>query len=190
MTAPRPDCQSGTARRLARHGWVWLRDPEARREERATATLVACILFFPIILGAIGCGIDVARNIWIRTSIQNSVDAAAVGGAGVTVVNEVTGVLEINEAGAVIEMRKLYALNRADQPGVLCIGGEAPLDGTDYTRCWEETDDPTFELDDDGHPTVKFFVNERSNNVFLPFLGIPTQSYHLEGKAVVNMATE
>lgn len=172
-----------TARRVARLGWVWLRDPGARREERAASSLVVFIMFFPLIVGAFGFGIDIARNIWIRTSIQNAVDSSAVGGAGVTKTNSAGG-LVVNPGPARVEMRKLYALNRADNPGLSCKGDRTPITGTPHKRCW------TGEVTTVSTTTTLFEVREESKNAFLGFLGQPTQRYQLQGKAKVSLSTQ
>jgi hypothetical protein len=181
---PRPGFLTGTARRLAGHGRVWLCDPQARREERAATPLVVFILFFPLIVGAFGFGVDHARNVWIRTSIQNAVDSAAVGGAAVTKINTRTRLLEVDKVNAPGEMRRLYAFNRADNPGLICIGDRAQISGTTYTRCWRG------EVTTVTARSTLFKIQERSNNAFLGLLGQPTQTYNLQGKAKVNLATQ
>jgi len=181
-----------TAGRVVRRGWVWLRDPEGRREERAATSLVVFIMFFPLIAGAFGFGIDIAKNIWIRTSIQNAVDNSAVGGAAVTVINKKTGAVEVDTVNAPGEMRKLYALNRADNPSLSCHAPTTFVVGSkSYTRCWtgEKTlvgkDPKTGRL-----TTTQFNVKEESKNAFLGFLGQPIQAYSLQGKARVSLSTQ
>jgi hypothetical protein len=190
MKVPRSLVLTGTARRVARLGWVWLRDPEARREERAASSLVVFIMFFPLIVGAFGFGIDISKNIWIRTSIQNAVDSSAVGGAGVTVIDK-KGVLLVDKALAPGQMRKLYALNRADNPGLSCKGDRVLIKGTSEVRCWtgekaQADKDPATGL----YTRTLFVVHEESKNAFLGFLGQPIQKYWLQGKAKVSRATE
>jgi hypothetical protein len=186
---------TGTARRVARLGWVWLRDPEARREERAASSLVVFIMFFPLIVGAFGFGIDISKNIWVRTSIQNAVDSSAVGGAGVTVIDK-KGVLLVDQALAPGEMRKLYALNRADNPGLSCNGDRVLVKGTSEVRCWtgekaQADKDPADKDPATGlYTRTLFAVHEESKNAFLGFLGQPIQNYWLQGKAKVSRATE
>jgi hypothetical protein len=178
MNIPRSSVLAGTARRLACRGWMWLRDPEGRREERAATSLVVFIMFFPLIVGAFGFGIDIAKNIWIRTSIQNAVDTSAVAGAAVT--DSSTGVLRIRgdgpgSPGAQSEMHKLYASNRADNPGLTCLSG--PF-------CWQEQSVVTA-------TTTQFNVQEQSKNAFLGFLGpnLRIQNYSLQGKAKISLST-
>jgi hypothetical protein len=185
MKAPRPDVLTGAARRVARHGLVWLRDPEGRREERAVSSLVMFFVFFPLIVAAFGTGIDVAKNVWIRTSIQNGLDSAAVGGAGTT--TTVGGVVTVDKKLAPGEMRKLYAINRAANPGLKCIGsGSFAVGMRSYQRCWTEPY-PGIRM---TATTTEFNVHEESTNAFLGLLGQPTQTYNLRGKAKVSLSTK
>jgi Putative Flp pilus-assembly TadE/G-like len=186
MKVPRFSVLTGAARRAGRHGWVWLRDPDARREERAASSLVVFIMFFPLIVGAFGFGIDIARNIWIRTSIQNAVDSSAVGGAGVTRTDPRTGALAIDAGAAKNEMRKLYFLNRADNPSLTCRPAASfTVGGHTYARCWRGE----VATVDANTNTAVFEVQEQSKNAFLGFLGQPTQNYSLQGKAKFSLAT-
>jgi hypothetical protein len=164
---------------VARRGWSWLRDPAGRREERAASSMVAFIMFFPLIVGAFGFGIDIARNIWIRTSIQNAVDTSAVGGAGVTDNYGAGGALQIREGDAIAEMRTLYKLNRANV-ALTCLSGSEG-------QCWVEPN---------GHPPaviggtkITFDVREESKNAFLGFLGQRVQQYNLHSQAKISQAT-
>jgi len=190
MKVPRSALLTGTPRRVGRHGLVWLRDPEARREERATTSLVMFIMFFPMIVGAFGFGVDFARNTWVRTSIQNAVDTAAVAGAGTTRVTT-TGQVVVDWTKAAGQMRKLYALNRADNPGLACLGDKFFIPGTGgLLRCWTELPLPKVGSAAVPWKKTQFDVRERSSNAFLGILGYPYQTYHLTGKAVINRATE
>ncbi|MGV8846524.1 TadE/TadG family type IV pilus assembly protein [Tessaracoccus sp.] len=177
---------TGPLQRQACRFLDWLNDPWGRREERAASTLVAFFMFFPLVVGAFGFGIDLARNVWIRNSIQNAVDSAVVGGAGVTKITS-AGVVVINPVPAVAEMRKLYAINRADNPNLKCIGDNAGFaaNGITYHRCWRELPAPRV-----TSKTAQFNVQEQSRNAFMGLLGMPTQSYTLQGKAKVNRSTE
>lgn len=180
MKVPRSRVLTGTARRVARHGWLWLRDPDGRREERAASSLAVFIIFFPLIVGAFGFGIDIAKNIWIRSSIQNAVDTSAVGGAGVTQTDPGTGFPHINGPLAIDQMRNLYKLNRDDNPGLTCTGSGNSSSGC-YTESWAVSWDKT-----------EFNVHEQSRNSFLWFLGpnLRTQHYSLQGKAKISLATQ
>ena len=185
---PRSSVLTAMARQVVRHGWAWLRDPEGRREEGAAASLAAFIMFLPLIIGAFGFGVDHARNIWIRTSIQNAVDSSAVAGAAVTNTNRSTGAVEIDPANAPIAIRKLYALNRADNPGLKCIGDRVHVAGTPHERCWKEPY-PAVKVSPQLK-SIEFNVREQSTNAFLGFLGNPIQTYNLQGKAKVSLSTE
>jgi hypothetical protein len=180
MKASLPSVLTGTARRVARHGWSWLRDPGGRREERATASMAAFIMFFPLVVGAFGFGIDIARNIWIRTSIQNAVDTSAVGGAAVTDNLGAGGALRIKGADAIDEMRTLYKLNRANV-GLTCLSGSEG-------QCWIEPDGHAPAVI--GGTKITFQVREESKNAFLGFLGQPRQQYNLHSQAKISQATE
>lgn len=174
MKVPSSAVLTGPARRVAHRGWVWLRDPEGRREERAATSLVMFIVFFPLIVGSFGVGVDVARNIWVRTSLQNNVDTAVVGGAAVTT-NE-RG-FHIDAGPAQAEIRKLYKMNRADNPGLKCFSGP---------YCWQEP----FGAPVIGVPPLEatYTVREQTSNAFLQLLGQPTQQYNLRGHAKVSLA--
>ena len=179
---------TATARRAARFGSVWLRDPDGRRDERAATSLVMFIMFFPLIVGSFGFGVDVARNIWIRTSLQNAVDTSVVGGAAVTKISSAGQVVVDGGPGAdqaQAEIRKLYALNREDNPGLKCFPGP-PVLGTTLTQCWTE---PPLSLIITAN-SAKFSVHEQSTNAFLMLLGSPTQEYNLKGHAEVARINE
>ena len=165
---------------------VWFRDTDGRREERAASSLVVFIMFFPLVVGAFGFGIDLARNVWIRNSIQNAVDSSVVGGAGTTLIDH-AGAVVINQPQAKIEMRKLYAINRGDNPGLTCIGDQASItaNGRYYVRCWQEPVPPATTT-----RTAQFDVREQSRNAFMGLLGMPTQDYNLRGKAKINQTTQ
>jgi hypothetical protein len=175
MKIPRPGVLTGAARRVARLGFAWLRDPEGRREERAATSLVMFIMFFPLIVGSFGLGVDVARNIWIRSSLQNAVDTAVVGGAAVT--DPHVSPVVIDPAGAIAETRMLYGKNRGDHRGLKCPPSWS---------CWER-DAPA--VSPDGR-TLTFGVHEETTNAFLMLLGQPTQEYNLNGKARLSLSTD
>ena len=180
MQALRSSVVTGKARRVARLGWAWLRDPEGRREERAATSLVMFIMFFPVIVGSFGFGIDVARNIWVRSSLQNAVDTAVVGGAAVTRTSAGLVIVDGRWDKAPAEVRKLYARNRADNPGLKCFPG-GPVYGTPITKCWATE---SLSTTDDS---ANFGVREQTTNAFLMFLGQPTQEYNLKGHAEISL---
>ena len=183
MKALRPSVVTGKARRVARLGWVWLRDPEGRREERAATSLVMFIMFFPLIVGSFGFGVDVARNIWVRTSLQNAVDTAVVGGAAVTTTRAGQVIVDGRPGKAKAEVRMLYARNRADNPGLKCFPGGGTVAGTmpPITRCW--TNESLSTTDD----SANFGVREQTTNAFLMLLGQRTQQYNLKGQAEISV---
>jgi Flp pilus assembly protein TadG len=154
-----------------------------QRDERGN-TLAMFIMLLPLILGAFGMGVDTARNVYIRTSLQNALDMATVGAAAVTTVAP-NGHVVIDAAGARRTVEQMYALNRGQKPSVSCSGPGTPVPGAGVPRCWQASAPPQVTA-----TRVSYEIREQSRNSFLGLLGAPTQTYTLRSTAVINQTTQ
>lgn len=158
----------------------WWQDPDGRRDE-ASNSFAMFVVMLPLILGAFGIGVDMSRNVYLRTTIQNHLDLAVVSGAGTHVSNGT----KIDAHAALVQVERVYAVNRAAGPGLMCTGSGARVPGTRVGRCW------TTPYPAQVTPTsVKYSVREKSHNVFLTVLGIPNQTYNITSFARVNQNTQ
>lgn len=163
--------------------WRWWRDPEGRRDE-ASNSFAMFVVMLPMILGAFGIGVDMSRNLYIRTSIQNHLDMATVAGAGTTV--QTSAGLRVDTKNALPQVERVYAVNRASGPGLSCIGNRSIIEGTDgQRRCWTQPVKAAA-----TSTKVTYTVAERSRNSFLVVLGIKDQNYRVSSAAKVNQQTE
>lgn len=158
---------------------------ERRRRDEASNSFAVFIVMAPVIFGAFGMGLDLSRNTYIRTSLQNDLDMATVGGAAVTTVSS-NGAVVINRPAAVSTLERLYAINRTHGPTLDCIGDAAPIPGTTLKRCWQTLNYGLVTTNQD----LTYNVVERSRNAFLPVIGLTYQTYHLTSKARVNQDTQ
>jgi Flp pilus assembly protein TadG len=147
-------------------------------------TLAMFIVLLPIILGAFGMGVDTARNVYIRMSLQNALDMATVSGAAVTTISP-SGQVVIDPAGARRTVEQMYALNRGQKPAVSCSGPGTPVPGAGVARCWQASHPPKVTAGQ-----VSYEIREQSRNAFLGLLGAPTQTYTLRSTAVINQTTQ
>lgn len=157
--------------------------------ESAVSTFVVFLLLMPMIVGTFGIGFDVARNTYIRMSLQNDLDSAVVGAAAVTGTDPDTGKLFI-AGDAVGAARTAYAYNRTNSPGLSCIGsGSIPIPGGAVAKCWVDASGPNIYNPCVSSLTekcrIQWTVRERSANQFVKVLGIPVQNYELESEAVL-----
>ena len=153
------------------------------RDERANG-LIMLITMLPVVLSAFGLGLDMSRNVWIRSSLQGALDNATVAAAAVTRVNGNGSLIIDTNPGrtdnAIMTVRLFYAKNR---PGfVLCKPGAPALVGTLQNLCW--TEEPGYpQLSADGK-TITYRIRERSpNSGFLNIVGIRFQDYELRSSA-------
>lgn len=151
------------------------------RDEKSNS-FALFVITLPVILGAFGIGVDMTRNTYLRTSIQNHLDMATVAGASV-MSGSVGG--KIDAKKAVAEVEKVYAVNRWAGPGLSCTGTGKRVPGTEAPRCWTQPKKPTVST-----RSVTYTVGEQSTNAFLVVLGVPKQSYYIQSTAVVNQATQ
>lgn len=163
--------------------WLSLRGPRGPRDERANS-FAMFIVMLPMLIGAFGLGVDVSRNAYIRISLQNSLDAATVAGAGVTQINP-NGEVVIMPGEALTTVEKLYAINRADGPGLKCTGSGATVAETDAPRCWRQ-----WRPADITQNEVTYSVRERSTNMFLKMVGVVYQDYRLTSTARVRQSAQ
>lgn len=154
-----------------------------RRIEELSNSFALMVVMLPVILGAFGMGIDMARNTYIRTSLQNTLDMATVAGAAVT--NVTAGQPTINPTGAIQQTERIYAIDRNTGPGLACIGSRAIVSGTTLPMCWKRWHAPRVRA-----TKLTYSVVEKSRNAFLPVIGIDFQTYHLVSHAVVNQQTQ
>lgn len=156
------------------HGWLRRRGRALHQDERSNS-LAMIIATLPLIIGVFGMGIDVARNVYIRSSLQNSLELAVVSGAGATFINGERAV-EIDPARAEAAINTVYAANRATGPGPLvCQAGP---------HCWRQMGASRIRRD-----SVRWRIREVSRNAFLPILGLHEQRYVLDAYAQVRQQT-
>lgn len=147
-----------------------------------------------MIVATFGLGFDVARNTYIRMSLQNDLDSAVVGAAGVTwTIPDSYGP---DLAGKVIiggsakeAAQSAYAYNRTNSPGLSCIGsGSVSIPGGSVPKCWVDEVGPLIFnicVYPEGDCEIRWTVRERSTNQFVHVIGIPFQDYKLTSKAVL-----
>lgn len=158
----------------------WWKDPEGRRDENSNS-FAMFVVMLPLILGSFGIGVDMSRNLYVRTAIRNHLDLAVVGGAGTHVASGKT----IDTAAALVEVERVYAMNRAQGPGLRCTGTGKIVAKTSIPRCWTQPKAPSI-----TSTSVTYTVREQSTNAFLQVLGIPLQTYTVSAKAKVNQTTQ
>lgn len=165
---------------LARARQWW----RATRADEASNSFAMFVVMLPMILGAFGIGVDMSRNLYIRTSIQNHLDMATVAGAA-TGTPTSTGI-KITKEYAIREVERVYAVNREGGPAMSCIGSQAVVPGTGgLHRCWKQPVGSKVTT-----TQVTYTVAERSRNAFLSVIGIPVQNYQVTSAAKVNQQTE
>lgn len=159
------------------------------RQEEDSNTLVLAILLMPLIIGAFGIGVDVTRNIYIRTELQNALDMATVAGAAAGVPKAASTVdlrTSENRQRVIRAVEQVYAANRRQAPGVDCVGPRTPIAGTSppEVKCWRE------HAISIGQDNVYYRIEERSKNAFLGVLGeqLRYQTYQLESLGYVSQA--
>lgn len=151
------------------------KSPRRVREE-ASNSFALFVVMLPLLMGAFGMGLDMSRNVFIRTELQNALDLAVVGGAA-EVKWTGDGTLKINQEAAVNTTERLYNLNRAHASALICEGhGTIPEGGG--KRCWEQYGEPKA----NGVEYV-YGVTEKSRNAFLPVIGVEYQSYNIVSRA-------
>lgn len=157
-----------------------------RRDDESANGLIIIISMMPLILSAFGLGLDMAKNVWIKTSLQGRLDGATVAAAGVTRVsaNGQSVVIDARPTtpdNAYQTARRFYALNR---PGfVLCRSSPPVIANSGGLRmCWTEVaGTPALSADS---KTIRYSIRETSpNSGFLTFVNLDFQKYRLESKA-------
>lgn len=154
--------------------------PEAksrrRVREEASNSFALFVVMLPMLMGAFGLGLDMSRNVFIRTELQNALDLAVVGGAA-EVKWSGDGDLRINQEAAVNTTERIYNLNRAHASRLVCQGHAVIANGGG-TRCWL----PYGEAKATGVEYV-YGVTEKSRNAFLPVIGVEYQTYNIVSRA-------
>lgn len=158
MDATEPTtCSTATAKGSARRRWG--------RDESSNA-FALFVVMLPMLLGAFGIGLDVSRNIYIRTELQNALDLAVVGGAA-EVKHNPSGDIRIDAAQAISTTERVYNANRAHAAKLECTG-TGSLDGVlGGRRCWKVWNDVVSV----NGVEFTYGVVERSRNAFLPVIG-------------------
>lgn len=153
-----------------------------RRRDEASNSFALFIIMLPVIMGAFGTGLDFSRNVYIRTTLQNALDMATVSAAGVTEING-EGRVDILGGQARDTVERVYAINRAEVP-VDCWHYSGGLEGTSLDKCWKEVEFTA------TRNSLTYKVSERSQNAFLPVIGIKWQKYIIASTASVNQDSQ
>ena len=155
-----------------------------RRRNEASNSFALFVVMLPCILGSFGMGLDMSRNVFIRTELQNALDMATVSGAGVWVVDS-NGQPAIDKPGAIDAVEKVYAINRGNASKIDCWGTRAAIPGTALRKCWQMNGTPQVNAQ-----YLSYGVKERSQNAFLTVVGVKWQKYDITSHAVINKASE
>ena len=160
-----------------------------RLDERANG-LILLISTLPLVLSAFGLGLDMARNVWIRSTLQEALDSATVAASGVTRVGPgnrlIVDTSPARPENATQQLRKYYAINR---PGfVLCRPNPGSVPFTNMSMCWvERPAGPGPQVGPRVSPDgqrITYSVRERSpNSGFLRFVNINFQNYNVTSQA-------
>jgi hypothetical protein len=159
----------------------WLRSKVTVRDEKSNS-FVAFIVFLPLLLGVFGIGVDVARNVYIRTHLQDSLTLAVQGGAQSASAD--SGQSRGFDMNAFVNTtERLYAMNRVSGPQVLCQSS-GTVANSSLAKCWTQPIAPFVQPSRVGFEVV-YTVHERSKNAFLQFLGseFAYQDYNLNAGA-------
>ena len=170
------------------------RRPAGTREESGNG-LVFIIAVLPVVISSFGLGLDISRNVYIRTQIQSGVDNAVVAGAATTTTS--AGVVVIDAGRAIAATEYYYAVNR---PGTLkCTGPGTTLSppygaganststggfaAGQYSRvCWTGGT-PVVAA---GSQAISWQIREVSpNSGFLSLVHLTNQTYNVKSKAVL-----
>lgn len=165
--------------RLRLPGRLRPRKPRPERRfgrDEASNSFALFVVMLPMLLGAFGMGLDISRNVYIRTELQNALDLAVVGGAA-EVTHNSNGDIQIDRERAIATTERVYQANRAQAAALECKGG-AVIAGTEQRRCWA-----LWEPAIANGAEFTYSVVETSRNAFLPTIGIPYQQYRLVSHA-------
>lgn len=154
-------------------GWFdgWFTRPR----NEASNSFAMFIVMLPMLIGAFGIGVDTARNVYIRSSLQNALDMGTVAGAAVTRINANSRVV-IDGANAVETVEIVYAANRRSV-ALVCIGDRTIIPQGGGAKCWRTVNvavQPNY---------IRYVARERSKNAFLPIVGVETQRYTVRSTA-------
>ena len=161
---------------------AWMHDEDKGRSEHAN-TFVMFIVLLPLILGVFGMGVEVSRNVYMRTVIQTNLDLAVASGAAITKNDPLhPGFIDINYAEALRQVERIYATNRKPGPRLGCIAVPTPLPDDNLTKCWTNATPRTSNQPRQPGPVtdakLTYTVKEYSKNVFLPLLDIGARAAH------------
>lgn len=145
--------------------------------DEASNSFALFIVMLPMLLAAFGVGLDMSRNVYIRTELQNALDLAVVGGAA-EVKHNSDGNILINQNAAIAATERIYQANRASASKLACTG-TGTLSEVGARRCWKVWDDVTVV----NGTEFTYGVIERSRNAFLPVIGVVYQDYKIVSHA-------
>lgn len=156
--------------------------PRKPRDESSNS-FAMLIVMLPMLLAAFGLGLDFARNLYIKISLNNALEQAVVSGAGVA--NTSRHGVTIDPNAAMDAVQRVYAIDRTAGPSLDCIGPKTIVPGTNYPQCWK-----TWKATVVGQQFIQYGVDEQSTNMFLGIVGDSTQNYHLQAQARIKQATQ
>jgi hypothetical protein len=160
----------------------WLLNRDGNRDEKSNS-FALFIICLPIIIGAFGLGVDIARNVYVRQTMQSNLDLSVYSSLG-NAHTDGSGNLVLDDPATVLASAEgLYAMNRADGPGLGCTNsGTVRLPtGQIVTKCWTTTRTVVTST------TVCYWAVEKSRNAFLPVLSkdLLYQTYDLSSGATI-----
>lgn len=145
--------------------------PRRFGHDEASNSFALFVVMLPMLMGAFGIGLDVSRNVYIKTELQNALDLAVVGGAA-EVSHDDHGNIYVNPGKAVATTERIYEANRQQAARLECTSTTV-IEGTSQRRCWKR----------DGYTAngveFSYSLTERSRNAFLPVVGVVYQDYRL-----------
>lgn len=160
--------------------WMTDRSPTTRSRrwgrDEASNSFALFVVMLPMLLGAFGMGLDISRNVYIKTELQNALDLAVVGGAA-EVKSTSTGDIAVDQTRAVAAAERIYQANRAQAAKLECTSTQT-IEGSTTRRCWKRWEEPVA-----SGTEFTYSVIERSRNAFLPVIGVTYQDYRLVSHA-------
>lgn len=168
-------------------------DLAPRARDESSNSFAMFVIMIPLLMGAFGMGLDISRNVFIRTELQNGLDLAVVGGAA-EVQFAPNGAAVVDLEKAVVATERVYNMNRAEAAALLCTKGQGLLADSGITRCWQPVDPHTYTDINKATGVASsgyyYAVRERSRNAFLSVVGVTYQDYLIESRASIRQAAQ